>query len=153
MTNATVAQEVDANDGKSLSVKYKDGEKKVVVSPDTLIVNFVDGAKSELTAGAKITTAQANLLASAIAKQAAVLAYIDGLSPQRPAPSFACCSLRSCRPTAEYGRRYSTAATRPSQQRKSMWPNDEPPIPAINRARRAQSDFRASRSKSICRPP
>ena len=34
------------------------------------------------------------------------------LSPQRPAPSFACCSLRSCRLTArgdrsEYGRRYS----------------------------------------------
>jgi hypothetical protein len=54
MTNATVAQEVDANDGKSLSVKYKDGEKKVVVSPDTPIVNFVDGAKSELKAGAKI---------------------------------------------------------------------------------------------------
>ena len=55
-TNATVAQEVDANDGKSLSVKYKDGEKKVVVSPDTPIVNFVDGAKSELKAGAKIIT-------------------------------------------------------------------------------------------------
>jgi len=54
MTNATVAQEVEANDGKSLSVKYKDGEKKVVVSPETPIVNFVDGAKSELTAGAKI---------------------------------------------------------------------------------------------------
>jgi len=54
MTNATVAQEVDANDGKSLSVKYKGGEKKVVGSPDTPIVNFVDGAKSELKAGAKI---------------------------------------------------------------------------------------------------
>jgi len=54
MTNATVAQEVDGNDGKSLSIKYKDGEKKVIVSPDTPIVNFVDGAKSELTAGAKI---------------------------------------------------------------------------------------------------
>jgi len=27
--------------------------KKVIVSPDTPIVNFVDGAKSELTAGAK----------------------------------------------------------------------------------------------------
>ena len=54
MTNATVAQEVEANDGKSLSVKFKDGEKKVVVSPETPIVNFVDGAKSELTAGAKI---------------------------------------------------------------------------------------------------
>jgi hypothetical protein len=54
MTNATVAQEVDANDGKSLLVKYKDGEKKVLVSPETPIVNFVDGTKGELTAGAKI---------------------------------------------------------------------------------------------------
>jgi hypothetical protein len=54
MTNATVAQEVQANDGTSLSVKYKDGEKKVTVTPDTPIVNFVDGNKSELKAGAKI---------------------------------------------------------------------------------------------------
>src|SRR5258708_2290915 len=54
MTNATVAEEVDGNDGKSRSGKDKDGEKKVVVSQDTRIVNFVDGAKSELTVGAKI---------------------------------------------------------------------------------------------------
>lgn len=54
MTNATVAQQVDANDGKMLSLKYKDGEKKVEVTPDTAIVNFVDGDKSELKAGAKI---------------------------------------------------------------------------------------------------
>jgi Domain of unknown function (DUF5666) len=54
MTNATVAQEVQANDGTSLSVKYKDGEKKVTVTPDTPIVNFVDGNKNELKAGAKI---------------------------------------------------------------------------------------------------
>jgi hypothetical protein len=54
MTNATVAQEVDANDGKFLSVKYKDGEKKIQVTPDTPIVTFVAGDKSELKAGAKI---------------------------------------------------------------------------------------------------
>lgn len=55
MTNATVAaQEVAGNDGQSLKVKYKDGEKKVLVSPDTPIVSFVDGDKSELKAGAKI---------------------------------------------------------------------------------------------------
>jgi hypothetical protein len=54
MTNATVAQQVDTNDGKSISVKYKDGEKKIDVPPDTPIVNFVDGDKSELKAGAKI---------------------------------------------------------------------------------------------------
>jgi len=54
MTNATVAQQVDGNDGKVLSLKYKDGEKKVEVTPDTAIVNFVDGDKSELKPGAKI---------------------------------------------------------------------------------------------------
>lgn len=55
MTNATVAaQQVEGNDGKSLEVKYKDGEMKVMVTPDTPIVSFADGDKSELKAGAKI---------------------------------------------------------------------------------------------------
>ena len=35
MTNATVAQTVAGNDGHTLLIKYKDGEKKVVVGPDT----------------------------------------------------------------------------------------------------------------------
>ena len=35
MTNATVAETVAGNDGHTLMIKYKDGEKKVVVSPDT----------------------------------------------------------------------------------------------------------------------
>jgi hypothetical protein len=34
MTNATVAESVAGNDGHTLLVKYKDGEKKVVVSPE-----------------------------------------------------------------------------------------------------------------------
>src|ERR1700675_4042577 len=34
MTNATVAESVAGNDGHTLLIKYKDGEKKVVVSPD-----------------------------------------------------------------------------------------------------------------------
>src|SRR5436190_21444045 len=33
MTNATVQQTVAGNDGNTLTIKYKDGEKKVVVSP------------------------------------------------------------------------------------------------------------------------
>ena len=37
-------------------VKYKDGEKKVIVTPDTPIVTFIPGDKSELKAGAKIIT-------------------------------------------------------------------------------------------------
>jgi hypothetical protein len=54
MTNATVAQSVAANDGHSLMVKYKDGEKKVEVSPDTPVVSYVPDEKSDLKAGAKV---------------------------------------------------------------------------------------------------
>src|SRR6201991_3406594 len=54
MTNATVAQTVKGTDGQNIVVKYKDGEKKVLVPPGTPIVTFVAGDKSELKAGAKI---------------------------------------------------------------------------------------------------
>ena len=54
MTNATVAETVAGTDGQNILVKYKDGEKKVVVPPETPIVTFVAGDKSELKPGAKI---------------------------------------------------------------------------------------------------
>jgi hypothetical protein len=54
MTNATVAETVKGTDGQNILVKYKDGEKKVVVPPDTPIVTFVAGDKSEVKPGAKI---------------------------------------------------------------------------------------------------
>ena len=54
MTNATVAETVAGTDGQNILIKYKDGEKKVVVPPDTPIVTFVAGDKSELKPGAKI---------------------------------------------------------------------------------------------------
>ena len=54
MTNATVADSVVSNDGHTLLVKYKDGEKKVVVSAETPVVTYVPAEKSELKAGAKV---------------------------------------------------------------------------------------------------
>jgi hypothetical protein len=54
MTNATVAQTVAGNDGQTLTIKYKDGEKKVVVSPDTPVVTYVPADKSDLKPGAKV---------------------------------------------------------------------------------------------------
>ena len=54
MTNATVAQQVTGTDGRVIDVKYKDGEKKVMVTPDTAVVAFVTGEKSEIKPGAKI---------------------------------------------------------------------------------------------------
>lgn len=54
MTNATVAQTVAGNDGHTLTIKYKDGEKKVVVGPDTPVVSYVPADKSDLKPGAKV---------------------------------------------------------------------------------------------------
>ena len=54
MTNATVAETVKGTDGQNILVKYKDGEKKVVVPQGTPIVTFLVGDKSELKPGAKI---------------------------------------------------------------------------------------------------
>ena len=54
MTNATVDQSVAGNDGHTLLIKYKGGEKKVVVSPETPVVTYVPADKSDLKAGAKV---------------------------------------------------------------------------------------------------
>ena len=54
MTNATVAESVVSNDGHTLLIKYKDGEKKVLVSPETPVVTYVPGDKSDLKPGAKV---------------------------------------------------------------------------------------------------
>ena len=54
MTNATVSESVAGNDGHTLLVKYKDGEKKVLVTPETPVVTYVPADKSDLKAGAKV---------------------------------------------------------------------------------------------------
>jgi len=54
MTNATVAQTVKGTDGQNILVKYKDGEKKVVVPPETPVVTFVASDKSEVKPGTHI---------------------------------------------------------------------------------------------------
>jgi hypothetical protein len=54
MTNATVDTTVAGTDGRTLTLKYKDGEKKIVVPPDAPIVKYVPGNKDELKPGAKI---------------------------------------------------------------------------------------------------
>jgi hypothetical protein len=54
MTNATVSESVVGNDGHTLLVKYKDGEKKVLVTPETPVVTYVPAEKSDLKLGAKV---------------------------------------------------------------------------------------------------
>jgi len=54
MTNATVSESVASVEGQTVMVKYKDGEKKVVISQDTPIVTYVPGEKGDLKPGAKL---------------------------------------------------------------------------------------------------
>jgi len=59
MTNGTVDQTVASVDGQVVMVKYKDGEKKIVVPPDAIIRAYVPGDKNELKAGAHIAIVRA----------------------------------------------------------------------------------------------
>ncbi|HYC17628.1 MAG TPA: hypothetical protein VEC94_10505 [Pseudolabrys sp.] len=54
MTNAYVESMVQSKDGGTLMVKYKDGEKKIVVTPQTMIAAAAVGNKDELKVGAQI---------------------------------------------------------------------------------------------------
>jgi hypothetical protein len=58
MTNAYVGAKVTEKDGEMLTVKYKDGEKKVIVGPDTAITAVAPGDRDELKAGAQIIIMQ-----------------------------------------------------------------------------------------------
>jgi hypothetical protein len=54
MTNAYVTSIVKEKDGEMLTVKHKDGEKRVAVTPQTVIAAAAPGNKEELKSGAQI---------------------------------------------------------------------------------------------------
>jgi hypothetical protein len=59
MTNGNVEQAVTGVDGPVLSVKYKDGEKKLVVTPQTVVVTYEIAKREEIQAGTRIFVAAA----------------------------------------------------------------------------------------------
>ncbi len=54
MTNAYVASMVKATDGNAVTVKYKDGEKKIMVTPETVIAAVAPGGKADIKPGAQV---------------------------------------------------------------------------------------------------
>ena len=81
MTNANVEQTVAGVDGHTLTLKYKDGEKKIIVVPETAIVTYVPGDKSELKPGVKIFIAAANKQPDGTLQAPRVNFGKDGLTP------------------------------------------------------------------------
>ena len=81
MTNANVEQTVAGVDGQILSVKYKDGEKKLLVTPETAVVTYVMGNKDEIKPGTKIFVGAAKKQADGALQTPRITYGKDGLTP------------------------------------------------------------------------
>ena len=84
MTNANVVnveQTVTGVEARTLTMKYKDGEKKIIVPPDVPIVAYVMSDKSELKPGAKIFISAAKKLPDGTLQAPRVNFGKDGLTP------------------------------------------------------------------------
>jgi hypothetical protein len=81
MTNATVSDTVAGVDGQTIMVKYKDGEKKIIVPKDAPIVTYVPGVAADLKPGAKIIIMAAVRQPDGSFTAASVNVGKDGLTP------------------------------------------------------------------------
>jgi hypothetical protein len=81
MTNANVDQTAAGVDGQILTLKYKDGEKKVLVTPETMIVTYVRGDRAEIIPGTKIFISAATKQADGSFQTARINYGKDGLGP------------------------------------------------------------------------
>jgi len=81
MTNANVEESVTDVDGQTLTLKYKSGEKKIVVTPQTAIVTYSPGDRNDLKPGTKIFIAAAKKQADGTLQAARINYGKDGLTP------------------------------------------------------------------------
>jgi len=82
MTNATVETTVRSVDGEVVMVKYKGGEKKVIVPPEATIRAYVVGDRSELKPGAAIAIVRAEKNSDGRLEAARVNVGRNGVVPQ-----------------------------------------------------------------------
>ena len=81
MTNGAVAQQVQKVEGNTLQVKYKDGEKTIVVPKDAEVVNLVPGGKDDLKSGAHVFIPRWEKQGYGAWQAAVVVVGRDGITP------------------------------------------------------------------------
>ena len=81
MTNAAVTQQVKKVEGNTLSLKYKDGEKTIIVPSDATVVNLVPGSKADLKPGTKIFVPRWEKKADGSWEAAVVVVGREGITP------------------------------------------------------------------------
>jgi hypothetical protein len=82
MTNGTAGTAVTGVDGPTITVKYKDGEKKIVVGPGVPIVRYEMGNAGELKPGAAITVVAATKKPDGSFEAGRINVGRDGVVPQ-----------------------------------------------------------------------
>src|SRR5262245_64571927 len=83
MTNGTAAGATVAGvDGSTITVKYKDGEKKIVVPPDVPVVRYEIGGNGDLKAGAHFTVVTATKKPDGSFEASRINVGRDGVVPQ-----------------------------------------------------------------------
>lgn len=83
MTNANVdkSETVAGVDGQMLSMTYKGGEKKVLVTPETAVVTYTTGDRADIKPGIRIFIGAAKKLPDGHLQAARVTYGKDGLNP------------------------------------------------------------------------
>jgi hypothetical protein len=81
MTNANVEESVASVDGQALTLKYKTGEKKIIVTPQTVVVAYSPGDKADLKPGTKIFIAVAKKQPDGTLQAARINYGKDGITP------------------------------------------------------------------------
>jgi len=81
MTNANVEASVAGVDGQVLTLKYKSGEKKILVTQETIIVTYNPGDEADLVPGTKIFIGAAKKQADGTLQAARINYGRNGLTP------------------------------------------------------------------------
>jgi hypothetical protein len=79
MTNANLENSAQVTGGNELTLKYKDGEQKILVTPQTEFFTFAAGSRADLKPGETIFTGARNEGGKLIAQRVAVSK--DGVNP------------------------------------------------------------------------
>ena len=81
MTNATVATQVASSNGKTLVLKYKDGEKTFEVPPSVAVVTFAPATEADLKPGEKVFSAAAKKLPDGTILASNISVGRNGINP------------------------------------------------------------------------
>ena len=81
LSDEQLAQQVQKVEGNTLQVKYKDGEKTIVVPKDAEVVNLVPGSKDDLKTGAHVFIPRWEKQGDGTWMAAVVVVGRDGITP------------------------------------------------------------------------